>query len=204
MSFICTLRESCWSQWDSNDPWVSCWIVICSKLRICKFFKVWRRSLTSAGDAHMLSLDLSRKALFSFSVQDVLEFEENMGILIWRCLLLLWFLKDFVSSALNILQCNCNVKFDMQQYKFSFKKLLRSLINCIFITLTIFRNSFNLQNVRNISKVERKPVSTAVLLEENRKYDITIESLKNGQILGVKSFKTRKSNSTKNFWYLYS
>lgn len=65
-------------------------------------------------------------------------------------------------------------------------------MNCIFITFTISRNSFNLQNVRNISKVEQKPVSTTILLEENKKYDITIQSLKNGRILTVKSFKTRK------------
>lgn len=65
-------------------------------------------------------------------------------------------------------------------------------MNCIFITLTISRNSFNLQNIRNISKVEQKPVSATILLEENKKYDITIESLKNGRILSVKSFKTRK------------
>ncbi|KAM7056127.1 phosphatidylinositol phosphatase PTPRQ [Acridotheres tristis] len=52
-------------------------------------------------------------------------------------------------------------------------------------------DAFSQKNVRNISKVERKPVSTTVLLEESRKYDITIESLKNGQILSKKSFKTR-------------
>lgn len=65
-------------------------------------------------------------------------------------------------------------------------------MNCIFITCAVSRNSFNLQNVRNISKVEQKPVSTTILLEEDKKYDIKIESLKNGQILSVKSFKTRK------------
>jgi len=65
-------------------------------------------------------------------------------------------------------------------------------MNCVFITFTISRNSFNLQNVRNISKVEQKPVNATVLLEENKKYDITIESLKNGRIISVKSFKTRK------------
>lgn len=65
-------------------------------------------------------------------------------------------------------------------------------MNFIFITFTISRNFFNLQNVRNISKVEQKPVSTTILLEENKKYDITIQSLKNGRILTVKSFKTRK------------
>uniref|UniRef100_A0A8D2MUS7 C-type lectin domain-containing protein n=1 Tax=Zonotrichia albicollis TaxID=44394 RepID=A0A8D2MUS7_ZONAL len=37
----------------------------------------------------------------------------------------------------------------MQQYKLSFKKLLRSLINCIFITLTIFRNSFNFISLKS-------------------------------------------------------
>lgn len=65
-------------------------------------------------------------------------------------------------------------------------------MNRIFITFTMSRNSFNLQNVRNISKVEQKPVSTTILLEENKKYDITIESIKSGQIISVKSFKTRK------------
>ncbi|GAB0176424.1 phosphatidylinositol phosphatase PTPRQ [Grus japonensis] len=57
-------------------------------------------------------------------------------------------------------------------------------------------NSFNLQNVRNISKVEQKPVSTTILLEENKKYDITIESLKNGRVIRVKSFKTPVSPPT--------
>ncbi|XP_027509587.1 uncharacterized protein LOC113952090 [Corapipo altera] len=52
-------------------------------------------------------------------------------------------------------------------------------------------DAFSQKIVRNISKVEQEPVSTTVLLEENKKYDITIESLKNGQILSVKSFKTR-------------
>ncbi|XP_055568860.1 phosphatidylinositol phosphatase PTPRQ isoform X1 [Falco cherrug] len=52
-------------------------------------------------------------------------------------------------------------------------------------------DAFSQKNVRNISKVEHKPVSTTVLLEENKKYGITIESLKNGRILSVKSFKTR-------------
>ncbi|KAK2515189.1 Ptprq [Columba guinea] len=47
------------------------------------------------------------------------------------------------------------------------------------------------KNVRNISKFEQKPVSTTILLEENKKYDITIESIKSGQIISVKSFKTR-------------
>ncbi|XP_071655648.1 phosphatidylinositol phosphatase PTPRQ isoform X3 [Patagioenas fasciata] len=47
------------------------------------------------------------------------------------------------------------------------------------------------KNVRNISRFEQKPVSTTILLEENKKYDITIESIKNGQIISVKSFKTR-------------
>lgn len=65
-------------------------------------------------------------------------------------------------------------------------------MNRIFITFTMSRNSFNLQNVRNISKFEQKPVSTTILLEENKKYDITIESIKSGQIISVKSFKTRK------------
>lgn len=65
-------------------------------------------------------------------------------------------------------------------------------MNCVLITFTTSRNSFNLQSVRNISKVEQKPVSTTILLEENKKYDITIKSLKNGRILSVKSFKTRK------------
>lgn len=65
-------------------------------------------------------------------------------------------------------------------------------MKCIFFAFTISRNSFNLQNVRNISKVEEKPISTTILLEENKKYDITIESLKNGRIISVKSFKTRK------------
>lgn len=65
-------------------------------------------------------------------------------------------------------------------------------MNCIFITFTLSRNSFKLQNVRNISKLEQKPVSTTILLEENKTYDVTIESLKNGHIRGVKSFNTRK------------
>ncbi|XP_074936839.1 phosphatidylinositol phosphatase PTPRQ isoform X3 [Phalacrocorax aristotelis] len=52
-------------------------------------------------------------------------------------------------------------------------------------------DAFGQKNVRNISKVEQKPVSTTILLEENEKYDITIESLKNGRILSLKSFKTR-------------
>lgn len=65
-------------------------------------------------------------------------------------------------------------------------------MNRIFITFTMSRNSFNLQNVRNISKFEQKSVSTTILLEENKKYDITIESIKSGQIISVKSFKTRK------------
>ncbi|XP_027536670.1 uncharacterized protein LOC113966333 [Neopelma chrysocephalum] len=52
-------------------------------------------------------------------------------------------------------------------------------------------DAFSQKIFRNISKVEQEPVSTTVLLEENKKYDITIESLKNGQILSVKSFKTR-------------
>ncbi|XP_054080749.1 phosphatidylinositol phosphatase PTPRQ isoform X2 [Rissa tridactyla] len=57
------------------------------------------------------------------------------------------------------------------------------------------------KNVRNVSKVEQKPVSTTILLEENKKYDITIESLKNGRILSVKSFKTRgiSENDIKTF-----
>lgn len=65
-------------------------------------------------------------------------------------------------------------------------------MNCIFITFTLSRNSFKLQNVRNISKLEQKPVSTTILLEENKTYDVTIESLKNGHIRGVKSFNTCK------------
>ncbi|XP_054688920.1 phosphatidylinositol phosphatase PTPRQ isoform X5 [Grus americana] len=52
------------------------------------------------------------------------------------------------------------------------------------------------KNVRNISKVEQKPVSTTILLEENKKYDITIESLKNGRVIRVKSFKTRGISET--------
>ncbi|XP_071408259.1 phosphatidylinositol phosphatase PTPRQ isoform X1 [Pithys albifrons albifrons] len=52
-------------------------------------------------------------------------------------------------------------------------------------------DAFSEKIVRNISKVGQEPVSTTVLLEENKKYDITIESLKNGQILRTKSFKTR-------------
>ncbi|KAM9028993.1 phosphatidylinositol phosphatase PTPRQ isoform 2-T2 [Ara ararauna] len=62
-------------------------------------------------------------------------------------------------------------------------------------------DAFSQKNIRNISKVEQKPVSTTVLLEENKKYDITIESLKNGQILSVKSFKTRgmSENDIKTF-----
>ncbi|XP_031445520.1 C-type lectin domain family 4 member A-like [Phasianus colchicus] len=52
-------------------------------------------------------------------------------------------------------------------------------------------DAFNQKNIKNISEVEQKPISTTVLLEENKHYDVTIESLKNGQILSVKSFKTR-------------
>ncbi|XP_021240934.1 phosphatidylinositol phosphatase PTPRQ isoform X5 [Numida meleagris] len=52
-------------------------------------------------------------------------------------------------------------------------------------------DAFSQKNIRNVSEVEQKPISTTVLLEENKNYDITIESLKNGQILSVKSFKTR-------------
>ncbi|KAK4828658.1 hypothetical protein QYF61_000376 [Mycteria americana] len=62
-------------------------------------------------------------------------------------------------------------------------------------------DAFSQKNVRNISKVEQKPVSTTILLEENKKYDITIESLKNGRIISVKSFKTRgiSENDIKTF-----
>ncbi|XP_057285376.1 phosphatidylinositol phosphatase PTPRQ isoform X1 [Pezoporus wallicus] len=62
-------------------------------------------------------------------------------------------------------------------------------------------DAFSQKNVRNVSKVEQKPVSTTILLEENKKYDITIESLKNGRILSVKSFKTRgmSENDIKSF-----
>ncbi|XP_076189725.1 phosphatidylinositol phosphatase PTPRQ isoform X2 [Aptenodytes patagonicus] len=62
-------------------------------------------------------------------------------------------------------------------------------------------DAFSQKNVRNISKVEEKPVSTTILLEENKKYDITIESLKNGRIISVKSFKTRgiSENDIKTF-----
>ncbi|XP_064897471.1 phosphatidylinositol phosphatase PTPRQ isoform X3 [Columba livia] len=57
------------------------------------------------------------------------------------------------------------------------------------------------KNVRNISKFEQKSVSTTILLEENKKYDITIESIKSGQIISVKSFKTRgiSENDIKTF-----
>ncbi|XP_071622442.1 phosphatidylinositol phosphatase PTPRQ [Heliangelus exortis] len=62
-------------------------------------------------------------------------------------------------------------------------------------------DAFSQQNVKNISKVEQNPVSTEILLEENKKYDITIESLKNGRIISVKSFKTRgvSENDIKTF-----
>uniref|UniRef100_A0A8C2SRE2 Phosphatidylinositol phosphatase PTPRQ n=1 Tax=Coturnix japonica TaxID=93934 RepID=A0A8C2SRE2_COTJA len=52
-------------------------------------------------------------------------------------------------------------------------------------------DAFNQKNIKNVSEVEQKPISTTVLLEENKHYDISVESLKNGQILSVKSFKTR-------------
>lgn len=52
-------------------------------------------------------------------------------------------------------------------------------------------DAFNQKNIKNISEVEQKPISTTVLLEESKHYDITIESLKNGQIRSVKTFKTR-------------
>lgn len=126
LSFMCTLTESYWSQWDSKDPWVSCWIRMDSymlkdkNVQVLQGIVVWRRSLTSPGDVQMLPLDLSGKALFLFWVQDVLEFKENMKILIWMCLLLMWFLRGFVSNALDILQCNCSLKFGVQQYKLSF------------------------------------------------------------------------------------
>lgn len=77
-------------------------------------------------------------------------------------------------------------------------------MNCIFLTFTVFQHCFKLQNIKNISEVEQKPISTTVLLEESKHYDITIESLKNGQILSVKTFKTRKQCSTKCFLYYYS
>ncbi|KAM6293009.1 phosphatidylinositol phosphatase PTPRQ [Porphyrio hochstetteri] len=62
-------------------------------------------------------------------------------------------------------------------------------------------DAFSQKNVRNISKVEQKPVSATILLEENKEYDITIESLKNGRIISVKSFKTRgiSENDIKTF-----
>nr|XP_027309995.2 phosphatidylinositol phosphatase PTPRQ isoform X2 [Anas platyrhynchos] len=62
-------------------------------------------------------------------------------------------------------------------------------------------DAFNQKNVRNISKLEQKPVSTTILLEENKTYDVTIESLKNGHIRGVKSFNTRgiSENDIKTF-----
>ncbi|XP_074683247.1 phosphatidylinositol phosphatase PTPRQ isoform X4 [Strix aluco] len=62
-------------------------------------------------------------------------------------------------------------------------------------------DAFSEKNVRNISKVKQKPLSTTILLEENKKYDITIESLKNGRILSVKSFMTRgiSENDIKTF-----
>ncbi|XP_030334915.1 phosphatidylinositol phosphatase PTPRQ isoform X7 [Strigops habroptila] len=52
-------------------------------------------------------------------------------------------------------------------------------------------DAFSQKNVRNISKVEQKLVSTTILLEENKTYDIKVQALKNGRILSVKSFKTR-------------
>ncbi|XP_010155269.1 PREDICTED: fibronectin-like, partial [Eurypyga helias] len=62
-------------------------------------------------------------------------------------------------------------------------------------------DAFSQKNIRNVSTVEQKAVSTTILLEENKKYDITIESLKNGRILSVKSFKTRgiSENDIKTF-----
>lgn len=89
-------------------------------MQIFQGIVVWRRSLTSPGDTQTLPLDLSGKALLSFWAQDVLKFKENMKILIWRCLLLLWFLKGFISNALDILQCSCSLNFDVQQYKVFF------------------------------------------------------------------------------------
>lgn len=88
-----------------------------------------------------------------------------------------------LTAALSSMCCNIG---------YPLKNFIGSFMNCVLITFTTSRNSFNLQNVRNISKVEQKPVSTTILLEENKKYDITIKSLKNGRILSVKSFKTRK------------
>lgn len=81
---------------------------------------VWRRSPNSSGEAQALSPDLCGKELFLFWAKDVLEFKENRGTLIWRCLLLMWFLKGFVLNALGVLQCNFSLKFDVQQYKLSF------------------------------------------------------------------------------------
>ncbi|XP_074980428.1 phosphatidylinositol phosphatase PTPRQ isoform X6 [Caretta caretta] len=52
-------------------------------------------------------------------------------------------------------------------------------------------DDFHQKIVENISSVVLKPLNSIILLEEGKKYDVTIESVKNGAILSVKSFKTR-------------
>ncbi|XP_075788523.1 phosphatidylinositol phosphatase PTPRQ isoform X2 [Pelodiscus sinensis] len=54
-----------------------------------------------------------------------------------------------------------------------------------------FTDGFNQKIAENISSGVLKPLNSIILLEEGKKYDVTIESIKNGTILSVKSFKTR-------------
>ncbi|XP_067415989.1 phosphatidylinositol phosphatase PTPRQ isoform X3 [Emydura macquarii macquarii] len=51
-------------------------------------------------------------------------------------------------------------------------------------------DDFHQKVMENISSVVLKPLNSIILVEEGKKYDITIESIKNGAILSVKSFKT--------------
>ncbi|XP_028601411.2 phosphatidylinositol phosphatase PTPRQ isoform X2 [Podarcis muralis] len=47
------------------------------------------------------------------------------------------------------------------------------------------------KNVKSVSTTQLKAQNVTILLEEGKKYDVMVQSLKNGKILHAKSFKTR-------------
>ncbi|XP_064365629.1 phosphatidylinositol phosphatase PTPRQ isoform X1 [Dromaius novaehollandiae] len=106
-----------------------------------------------------------------------------------QAILLLLLLK-YIFQGSESLDCD-QVKKPARAVLMEWTELLKGEDPDYYIITYQLSEAFSQKNIRNVSKVERKPLSTTILLEENEKYDITIESIKNGQILSEKSFKTR-------------
>ncbi|XP_074868405.1 phosphatidylinositol phosphatase PTPRQ isoform X2 [Carettochelys insculpta] len=103
---------------------------------------------------------------------------------------LLLLLLEYIFQVSKSLDCD-QVKAPTREVLVTWSEFPKGENPDFYVVTYKLSDDFHHKIVKNISSVVLKLLNSRILLEEGKKYDVTIESVKNGTILSVKSFKTR-------------